>query len=129
MEEKLSATGRRKQAVARVLLRPGRGARSVNGRDPKAYFGRDELANEIERPFAATGLGGEFDLIATVHGGGITGQAGAIRLGVARALVKADPAKRGALRAGAYLTRDPRAKERKKYGQPAARKRFQFSKR
>jgi small subunit ribosomal protein S9 len=128
-EGRQAATGRRKQAVARVLLRPGKGDRSVNGRVPLEYFGRIELANEIEKPFAVTGMGGQFDLVATVHGGGITGQAGAIRLGIARALLKHDPTQRLALRGATLLTRDPRAKERKKYGQPGARKRFQFSKR
>jgi len=124
-----NATGRRKSAVARVWLRPGSGKRIINGREPKAYFGRDSLVMEIEKPFEVCGRAAEYDLAATVDGGGVSGQAGAVRLGVARALVKIEEGQRKKLRAAALLTRDPRAKERKKYGQPGARKRFQFSKR
>jgi small subunit ribosomal protein S9 len=123
------ATGRRKNSVARIWLRPGRGDRVVNGRQALKYFGRDALIMEIEKPFQVTGRGGELDLVASVKGGGVSGQAGAVRLGVARALLKLDPELRLPLRTAALLTRDPRVKERKKYGQPGARKRFQFSKR
>lgn len=125
----IAATGRRKSAVARVRLRPGTGKRLVNGKEPLAYFGRATLVQEVEKPFEVTGRGKEFDLVATVHGGGVAGQAGAVRLGIARALLEHDPTGRRSLRGAALLTRDPRAKERKKYGQAAARKRFQFSKR
>ena len=124
-----AATGRRKEAVARVWLRPGKGTRTVNGRPAREYLGRDALMMDLEKPFEVSGRGGDFDLIASVRGGGMSGQAGAIRLGIARALTKIDPELRRTLRAAALLTRDPRVKERKKYGQPGARKRFQFSKR
>jgi len=124
-----AATGRRKEAVARIWIRPGRGLREINGRTPQEYFGLANLVQDMEKPFEVTGVGGEFDLVATVRGGGVSGQAGAIRLGVARALVKMDAAHRVALRSADLLTRDPRSVERKKYGQPGARKRFQFSKR
>ena len=123
------ATGRRKNAVARIWLKPGRGERLVNGREIQEYFRRDALIMDLEKPFRVAGRGGDLDLAASVMGGGLSGQAGAIRLGVARALLKLDPELRRPLRSASLLTRDPRVKERKKYGQPGARKRFQFSKR
>lgn len=123
------AVGRRKCSVARVRLLPGEGKRMVNGRPIRDYFGRDVLVSLVELPFELTSTRDKFDMVASVTGGGTTGQAGAIRLGVSRALVQMDPAFRRTLRLSALLTRDPRMKERKKYGQPGARKRFQFSKR
>ncbi|MFH1279678.1 MAG: 30S ribosomal protein S9 [Candidatus Eisenbacteria bacterium] len=125
----ISATGRRKTATARVRLVPGEGKRIVNGREMKEYFPRDTLHRVIEEPFDAVGGEARFDVIATVHGGGLTGQAGAIKLGISRALVELDVSLRKPLRSAGLLTRDSRAKERKKYGLAGARKRFQFSKR
>jgi len=122
-------TGRRKEAVARVRLVPGSGQHRVNGRPMGEYFPRLNLVRHVEEPLVATHREGGFDLIGTVRGGGLTGQAGALRLGVARALVAQDETLRGTLRKHGLLTRDPRATERKKYGQAKARKRFQFSKR
>jgi len=126
--EKLS-TGRRKEAVARVRLVPGEGKVVVNGRPPEEYFRRLALVTHALEPLRVTNSEGKFDVIAYVKGGGISGQAGAMRLGIARELVKIDPGLRAPLRKEGMLTRDPRMKERKKYGQPGARKRFQFSKR
>ena len=123
-----SATGRRKTAVARVQLVPGEGKRIVNGRELKDYFPRPVLHRVLEEPFETSGEA-RFDMIASVRGGGLTGQAGAIRLGVARALLRYDEALRKPLRASGLLTRDPREKERKKYGLAGARRRYQFSKR
>jgi small subunit ribosomal protein S9 len=123
------ATGRRKQAVARVRLVPGTGRWEINGKPVEEYFFSQSLVNELQEPLRVTDNLGKFDVVATVRGGGSTGQAGAVRLGVARALVRVDDSLRQPLRARGLLTRDPRAKERKKYGQPGARKRFQFSKR
>ncbi len=108
---------------------PGSGKRSVNGRPMNAFFLRHVLHQLVEEPFVATGLAENYDMIATVRGGGMTGQAGAIRLGIARALVKLDESNRRPLRSAGLLTRDPREKERKKYGLAGARKRYQFSKR
>lgn len=124
-----NATGRRKTATARVRLVPGEGKRTVNGREMKEYFPRDTLHRVIEEPFDAVGGESRFDLIATVRGGGLTGQAGAIKLGISRALLEFDDSLKKPLRAAGLLTRDPREKERKKYGLAGARKRFQFSKR
>src|SRR3990172_8054340 len=121
--------GRRKTAVARVYLTPGSGKWDVNGRTLGDYFPRRPLVQHIQEPFSATDTLGAFDVRAHVVGGGMTGQAGALRLAVARALVGADETHRRKLRAQGLLTRDPRAVERKKPGQPGARKRFQFSKR
>jgi len=123
------AIGRRKTSVARVYLTPGSGKWDVNGRTLGDYFPRRSLVQHIQEPFAATDTLGAFDVRARVSGGGCTGQAGAIRLGIARALVGADDTHRRKLREQKLLTRDPRAVERKKSGQPGARKRFQFSKR
>ncbi len=122
-------TGRRKTAVARVRLSPGSGKASVNGKPPKEYFGRESLVTLALSPLRATETEGKFDLVARVDGGGVTGQAGAVRMAIARALKGIDPAYKPALDREGHLTRDPRMKERKKYGQPGARKRFQFSKR
>ncbi len=123
------AVGRRKTSVARVYLTPGSGKWDVNGRTLGDYFPRNSLVAHIQQPFLATDTLGAFDVRARVSGGGVTGQAGAVRLGVARALVLADEQHRKKLRAHGLLTRDARAVERKKPGQPGARKRFQFSKR
>jgi len=122
-------TGRRKSSVARVRITPGTGLRKVNGCDLDDYFKRDVLSIIANRPFVATETGARFDLHATVDGGGIAGQAGAGSLGLARALKSSDPGLKPMLDKDGLLTRDPRMKERKKYGQPGARKRFQFSKR
>ncbi len=130
MEKKsYSAVGRRKEAVARVCLVEGKGKRQVNGLPLKNYFGRETLSMIIEQPFQLTGTQEKFDLQVNVQGSGLSGQAGAIRLGVARALVKSDPALRNQLKTSGFLTRDPRMRERKKYGLAGARKRYQFSKR
>jgi len=123
------ATGRRKNAVARVRLAPGSGKMIVNNRELLDYFKRETLKMIIEQPLSVTETLGKYDVIAHVKGGGLTGQAGAVLLGIARALVKADEEFRSVLRKNGFLTRDPRMVERKKYGQPGARKRFQFSKR
>jgi small subunit ribosomal protein S9 len=122
-------TGRRKEAVARVRLVAGSGNITVNGRPIAEYLMRDSLVLIAKQPLALTNNLDKFDVIARVMGGGLTGQAGAIRMGVARALLKQDEALRGLLGREGLLTRDSRMKERKKYGQPGARKRFQFSKR
>jgi small subunit ribosomal protein S9 len=123
------ATGRRKEAVARVRLVPGDGKMIVNGRPLEEYFKRETLKMIIEEPLEVTHTLGKFDVYAAVKGGGLSGQAGAMRLGLARALVLYDESLRPILRKGGFLTRDPRMVERKKYGQAKARKRFQFSKR
>ncbi len=122
-------TGRRKKSVARVRLYPGTGTITINGRDVDDYFGLETLKLIINQPFGVTGTTGKFDIVANVNGGGISGQAGAIRHGVARALLAADEANRPALKAAGFLTRDPRMKERKKYGLKGARRAPQFSKR
>ncbi|MEK6814804.1 MAG: 30S ribosomal protein S9 [Nitrospirota bacterium] len=126
---KLSATGKRKCSIARILLSPGVGAFTVNDRPVDKFFGRDILRMVVRQPFEVTGTVGKYDVDANVTGGGISGQAGAIRHGIARALLEADPALRDQLKKEGLLTRDPRIKERKKYGRKGARKRFQFSKR
>ena len=122
-------TGRRKKSVARVRLYPGNGEITINGRSIDEYFGLETLKLIVNQPFGVTGTVGKFDIVATVSGGGISGQAGAIRHGVARALLTADESYRSALKAAGLLTRDPRMKERKKYGLKAARRASQFSKR
>ncbi|MBQ3593404.1 MAG: 30S ribosomal protein S9 [Clostridia bacterium] len=122
-------TGRRKSSVARVRLLPGTGNITINGRDIDDYFGLDTLKLIVRQPMEATNLTGKYDIVAKVSGGGVSGQAGAIRHGVARALLEADAALRPALKAAGFLTRDPRMKERKKYGLKAARRAPQFSKR
>ena len=121
--------GRRKTAVARVRLAPGEGNILINGRPVEEYFTEDEDRKAVRAPLEATQAKARFDVWANVQGGGSTGQAGAVLLGIARALVGADSGLEPALRAGGYLTRDPRMVERKKYGQSGARKRYQFSKR
>jgi small subunit ribosomal protein S9 len=123
------ATGRRKEAVARVFIRPGSGKVTVNGRDVADYLGRETLVLLVREPLEATDSNDKFDIHATLDGGGITGQAGALRLGIARALVRTDERFHPMLKARGLLTRDPRMKERKKYGLAGRRKRFQFSKR
>ena len=123
------AIGRRKTSVARVYLTPGSGKWDVNGRTLGDYFPRRSLVQHIQQPFTATGTLGAFDVRARAAGGGQTGQAGAIRLAIARALTLADETHRKKLREQGLMTRDPRAVERKKPGRPGARKRFQFSKR
>jgi len=125
----IAAVGRRKEAVARVYLKPGTGKTIVNGRDLVDYLRRETLVLQVRQPLEATDSLGKYDIQATVSGGGVTGQAGALKLGIARALVLADESLHGALRAKGLLTRDPRMKERKKYGLAGRRKRFQFSKR
>ena len=127
--EQYHAVGRRKTSVARVYLRPGSGQWRVNGKSLEVYFPRPVLQYAAQQAFAATDSQGKFDVLVNVNGGGIRGQAEAIRLGVARALVKVDEDNRPRLRAHALLTRDAREVERKKPGRPGARKRFQFSKR
>lgn len=123
-------TGRRKSSVARVRLIPGTGKITINKKDLDDYFGSELLKREVKRPFDVTGTTGKFDMIATVKGGGFTGQAGALRHGVSRALCQADVEEnRGPLKAAGFLTRDPRMKERKKYGLKKARRASQFSKR
>jgi small subunit ribosomal protein S9 len=123
------ATGRRKKSVARVILRPGSGALTVNRRPFESFFQAEALRLEVRQPLVATETEGQFDIMVFARGGGVHGQAGAARHGIARALLAFNPELRPKLRQGGFLTRDPRAKERKKYGQKGARKRFQFSKR
>ena len=127
--EQTHAIGRRKTSVARVYIRPGNGQWEVNGRTLEDYLPRGVLRQAANQPFAATDTQGQYDVKVTVVGGGLRGQADAIRLGLARALVKVNEDFRRRLRAQALLTRDPREVERKKPGRPGARKRFQFSKR
>ena len=122
-------TGRRKSSVARVRLYPGTGAITINGRDIDEYFGLETLKLIVNQPFGVTNTTGKFDIVASVKGGGFSGQAGAIRHGLSRVLVLADEANKPALKAAGFLTRDPRMKERKKYGLKAARRAPQFSKR
>ena len=126
----LYGTGRRKSSVARVHLFPnGTGSILINGRDIDDYFGLDTLKMVVRQPLEATGNAGKMDIVATVAGGGVSGQAGAIRHGISRALVVLNPEYRPALKAAGFMTRDPRMKERKKYGLKAARRAPQFSKR
>ena len=127
--QNIQAIGRRKEAVCRVSMKPGSGKWDVNGRTLGDYFPRPVLVSQIQQAFVATDLLGKFDVRANIEGGGVTGQAGALRLAVARALVKLDEGHRRKLRDLGLLTRDARAVERKKPGRPKARKRFQFSKR
>jgi small subunit ribosomal protein S9 len=122
-------TGRRKTAIARVRIIPGGGRISVNGHEAEQYFAKPTLLVTLRQPLEITGTSGRFDVIAQVEGGGITGQAGAVRLGLARALLKAEPGLRPSLKKAGFLTRDPRMKERRKYGLKKARKAPQFSKR
>jgi small subunit ribosomal protein S9 len=125
-----TGTGRRKSSVARVRLIPGKGNITVNKKSLEDYFGMEILKKEVRRPFEVAGCEGKFDVVATVRGGGFTGQAGALRHGISRALCSADKeAFRAPLKAAGFLTRDPRMKERKKYGLKKARRASQFSKR
>jgi small subunit ribosomal protein S9 len=124
-----TGTGRRKTAVARVRLAAGSGKITVNGRPMESYFMVDAQRLQVLQPLAVTDTGAKFDVRVSVKGGGPNGQAGAVRHGIARALLRADANLRPTLKAGGLLTRDPRMRERKKYGQPGARKRFQYSKR
>ena len=123
------ATGRRKEAVARVHLRPGTGKVTINKRDIEVYFQRETLKMMLRQPLDVADAHNKWDLVINVTGGGLSGQAGAIRHGITRALMLADPELRGPLKKAGFVTRDARRVERKKYGQPGARKRFQFSKR
>ena len=123
------AVGRRKKAIARVRLIPGEGKIVINGRDINNYFGLETLKMTVRQPLALTALEGRYDVLVNVYGGGLSGQAGAIRHGISRALIKADPELRPAVKKAGFLTRDPRMKERKKYGLKAARRAPQFSKR
>ncbi len=129
MANKFYGTGRRKKSVARVYLEPGNGNITINKRPLDEYFGLETLKVIVRQPLEATGNEGKFDVTVTVHGGGFTGQAGAIRHGIARALLQADAENRPSLKSAGYLTRDPRMKERKKYGLKGARRAPQFSKR
>ena len=122
-------TGRRKNAIARVWVKPGNGRVVVNGRDQEVYFARPVLRLIVRQPFEAAGRVDQYDVICTVTGGGLSGQAGAVRHGISRALINFEPALRGALKQGGFLTRDSRVVERKKYGRAKARRSFQFSKR
>ncbi len=122
-------TGRRKTSTARIYLRPGSGTITVNRRTFEQFFPTEALRTQIRQPLVVTEQGERYDVLAIVNGGGVAGQAGAVRLGIARALVAADAELRRALKTNGFLTRDARAKERKKYGLAGARKRFQFSKR
>jgi small subunit ribosomal protein S9 len=123
------ATGRRKDAIARVWIKPGLGRIMVNGKEEKIYFARPVLRMILRQPLIAANRDGQFDVVVTVTGGGLSGQAGAVRHGISRALVSYEPGLRPVLKPGGFLTRDPRVVERKKYGHPKARRSFQFSKR
>jgi small subunit ribosomal protein S9 len=123
------ATGRRKDAVARVWLKPGSGQITVNGRDQNVYFARPTLRLVINQPFDVAGRQGQYDVVCTVKGGGLSGQAGAVKHGIAQALSRFEPALRTTVKRAGFLTRDPRVVERKKYGRAKARRSFQFSKR
>ncbi len=123
------ATGKRKDAVARVWIKPGSGKVTVNGKDQQVYFARPVLQMILRQPFQVAGVDGQFDVMCTVAGGGLSGQAGAVKHGISKALQLYDPSLRGALKAAGFLTRDSRVVERKKYGRAKARKSFQFSKR
>ncbi len=129
MSQEFIATGRRKNAVARIRMSPGTGKIEVNGRPFEEYFKTTNLQNTVLQPFEVVKSINQFDLKVNAHGGGPNGQAGAVRLAVSRALTEANPEHRAVLKPEGLLTRDPRMKERKKAGQPGARKRFQFSKR
>ena len=129
MSTEFRAIGRRKSATARVRIRPGSGQIVVNKREVAEYFGRPTAVMVLRQPLVATELIDKYDVFVNVRGGGLSGQAGAVRHGISRALLLVDPALRGELKRAGFLTRDPRCKERKKYGQRSARARFQFSKR
>jgi small subunit ribosomal protein S9 len=123
------ATGRRKDATARVWVKPGTGKVTVNGRDQTVYFARPTLRLVINQPFQVAEREGQYDVVATVAGGGLSGQAGAVKHGIAQALTRYEPLLRAPVKAAGFLTRDPRVVERKKYGKAGARRSFQFSKR
>ena len=123
------ATGRRKDAIARVWLKPGSGRIEVNGREQEVYFARPSLRLVINQPFDIADRKGQSDVVATVKGGGLSGQAGAVKHGISQALTRFEPALRGIVKQAGFLTRDPRVVERKKYGRAKARRSFQFSKR
>ncbi len=123
------ATGRRKDAVARVWLKPGSGKITINGRDQEVYFARPTLRLVINQPFGVAERDGQYDVVCTVKGGGLSGQAGAVKHGISQALTRYEPVLRAPVKAAGFLTRDPRAVERKKYGKAKARRSFQFSKR
>jgi small subunit ribosomal protein S9 len=129
LENRYTAIGKRKNAIARVILQPGKGERTVNGRQIAEFLRSDVLVMNVERPFVLITGGETFDVIAEVRGGGLSGQSGALRLGISRALALMSEANRKLLRKNGLLTRDSRIVERKKYGQAGARRRFQFSKR
>jgi small subunit ribosomal protein S9 len=128
-QEQVGAVGRRKESVARVYITPGEGKTTVNGRELADYIRRETLVMQVREPLEVTQSADKYNVTATVRGGGITGQAGALRLGIARALVKVDEEHHTVLKAKGLLTRDPRMKERKKYGLAGRRRAFQFSKR
>ena len=128
-KETWNAIGRRKSSIARVLMSAGKGSFNINKREIKEYFGRNTLKVMLEQPLDILQVNGKYDISVKVNGGGLSGQAGAIRLGIARCLEKINPDNRATLKEAGMLTRDSRRVERKKYGQPGARKRFQFSKR
>ena len=128
-KEQCLGTGRRKKSIARVRIMPGKGEITINKRDIEEFFGYETLKMLVRSPFVVTDTMGKYDVFVSVKGGGYTGQAGAVRHGIARALIKAEPELRGALKSAGFLTRDPRMKERKKYGLKAARRAPQFSKR
>lgn len=129
MSKQVVGVGRRKTSVARVYLRPGKGQWTINGRTLAEYFPRALHLTQCQKPLEISKTGAQYDVVVNVDGGGLTGQAGAIQLGLSRALVVTDESLRAPLKAAGLLTRDPRMVERKKYGRPKARKRFQFSKR
>ena len=128
-EGRAYATGRRKDATARVWLKPGSGKVIINGKDQEVYFARPTLRLIIDQPFTITDRQGQYDVIATVRGGGLSGQAGAVKHGISQALTKYEPALRSTVKAAGFRTRDSRVVERKKYGRAKARRSFQFSKR
>ena len=128
-KEQFLGTGRRKKSIARVRIMPGKGEITINKRDIEEFFGYETLKMLVRSPFVVTDTMGKYDVFVSVKGGGYTGQAGAVRHGIARALIKAEPELRGALKSAGFLTRDPRMKERKKYGLKAARRAPQVSKR
>ncbi|MBF0444780.1 MAG: 30S ribosomal protein S9 [Magnetococcales bacterium] len=129
LTDAIYATGRRKESIARVWMQPGTGKMTINKRDSKSYFGRDVLQMIMRHPFELTETLDQFDITVNAHGGGNSGQAGAIRLGISKALILHDPTLRGVLKKAGFLTRDSRVVERKKYGRRKARKSTQFSKR
>jgi len=129
LENRVSATGKRKNAIASVIIRPGKGERTINGKPIGEYLKSEVLVMDAEQPFQVLNASGLFDVVALVHGGGLSGQCGAIRLDIARALSKLSNENRISLRKKGFLTRDSRVVERKKYGMAGARRRYQFSKR